>query len=90
MTKSKDPMFTVSDIVKRAKMALGFKADKELADYLGVDRSAQGGWLPPRLRQRITLHFEHNPAASWNRSGNRIPKKSHFLIRTPLPGLLFY
>ena len=45
MTKSKDPMFTVSDIVKRAKMALGFKADKELADYLGVSRSTLCNWI---------------------------------------------
>ncbi|WP_297273820.1 helix-turn-helix domain-containing protein [uncultured Bacteroides sp.] len=45
MTKSKDPMFTVSDIVKRAKLALGFKADKELADYLGVSRSTLCNWI---------------------------------------------
>ncbi len=36
---NKDRLLNVSDIVKRAKIAMGFKTDTELAAFLGISRS---------------------------------------------------
>ena len=39
MEKEKNSLFSVADIVKRAKRVLNFKTDADLAAYLGVSRS---------------------------------------------------
>lgn len=39
-----DTLLNVLDIVRRAKMALGFKTDSDLAAYLGVSRSTLSNW----------------------------------------------
>ena len=39
-----DTLLNVSDIVKRAKLAMNFKTDTELAAYLGVTRSTLSNW----------------------------------------------
>ena len=43
--KAKDQMFNVADIVRRAKLAMGFSRDSELAKYLGVSRSTMSNWM---------------------------------------------
>ncbi len=43
--KNKDEVFNVADIVKRAKLAMGFRRDSELAAYLGVSRSTLSNWV---------------------------------------------
>lgn len=40
----KDKLLNVADIVKRAKSALGFKTDAQLAAYLGISRSTLCNW----------------------------------------------
>lgn len=44
MMKEQDLLFNVSDIVKRAKVAMGFKTDAELASFLGISRSTLSNW----------------------------------------------
>lgn len=44
MENDKDLMFCVADIVKRAKLVKGFKADSELAGFLGISRSTLSNW----------------------------------------------
>ena len=39
-----DKLLNVSDIVKRAKIAMGFKTDTELAAFLGISRSTLCNW----------------------------------------------
>lgn len=39
-----EPLLNVAEIVKRAKLALGFTKDVELAEYLGVSRSTLSNW----------------------------------------------
>ena len=39
-----DTFLDVSGIVKRAKQALNFKKDSELASYLGVSRATLSNW----------------------------------------------
>lgn len=39
-----DTLLNVQEIVKRAKMALNFKTDSELAVYLGISRSTLSNW----------------------------------------------
>ncbi len=52
-------MFCVDEIVKRAKLARGFRTDSQLADYLGVSRSTLCNWIArnsidfPRLLERM-------------------------------------
>lgn len=41
---NKDRLLNVTDIVKRAKTAMGFKTDSELAAYLGISRSTLCNW----------------------------------------------
>ncbi len=41
----KDQVFSVADIVKRAKLVMGFKKDVELANYLGISRSTLSNWV---------------------------------------------
>ncbi|MBC8592743.1 helix-turn-helix domain-containing protein [Oscillospiraceae bacterium N12] len=45
-----DTILDVTGIVKRAKLALGFKNDSELASYLGVSRGTVSNWC---ARNRI-------------------------------------
>ena len=45
MEKEKDLLFSVADIVKRAKRVLNFKTDADLAAYLGVSRSTLSNWV---------------------------------------------
>lgn len=45
MEKDKDLLFNVSDILKRAKLAMGFKTDAELAAFLQVSRSTLSNWV---------------------------------------------
>ena len=45
MEKEKDSLFSVADIVKRAKRVLNFKTDADLAAYLGVSRSTLSNWI---------------------------------------------
>lgn len=42
--KENDLIFNAADIVKRAKLAMGFKADAELAVFLGISRSTLSNW----------------------------------------------
>ncbi|MCD8092689.1 MAG: helix-turn-helix domain-containing protein [Bacteroides sp.] len=44
MENDKDLMFCVADIIKRAKLVKGFKADSELAAFLGISRSTLSNW----------------------------------------------
>ncbi len=39
-----DTLLNVQEIVKRAKMAMNFKTDSELANYLGISRSTLSNW----------------------------------------------
>lgn len=43
-TTRNEAFFKASDIVKRAKSALGFKTDSQLAAYLGISRSTLCNW----------------------------------------------
>ena len=72
--KNKDEVFNVADIVKRAKLAMGFRRDSELAAYLGVSRSTLSNWV---ARNSIdfplvlgccsgTIASASWPAAPWN------------------------
>mgnify|MGYP001400085307 CR=1 FL=1 len=45
MEKEKKSLFSVADIVKRAKRVLNFKTDADLAAYLGVSRSTLSNWI---------------------------------------------
>ena len=45
MEKEKNSLFSVADIVKRAKRVLNFKTDADLAAYLGVSRSTLSNWI---------------------------------------------
>ncbi len=38
------PFFSAAEIVKRAKLAMGFKTDSQLAEYLGISRSTLCNW----------------------------------------------
>lgn len=49
-----DTFLDVTGIVKRAKLALNFKNDSELADYLGVSRATVSNWC---ARNRIDFHL---------------------------------
>ena len=49
-----DTFLDVSGIVKRAKQALNFKKDSELANYLGVSRATLSNWC---ARNRIDFHL---------------------------------
>ena len=49
-----DTFLDVSGIVKRAKQALNFKKDSELASYLGVSRATLSNWC---ARNRIDFHL---------------------------------
>ena len=49
-----DTFLDVSGIVKRAKQALDFKKDSELASYLGVSRATLSNWC---ARNRIDFHL---------------------------------
>ena len=49
-----DTFLDVSGIVKRAKQALNFKKDSELASYLGVSRATVSNWC---ARNRIDFHL---------------------------------
>lgn len=42
--QAQKPFFSATDIVKRAKLVLGFKTDAQLADYLGISRSTLCNW----------------------------------------------
>ncbi|MBP1615135.1 MAG: Bacteriophage repressor helix-turn-helix domain protein [Bacteroidetes bacterium] len=42
--KEKDLLFNASDILRRAKLAMGFKTDAELASFLGVSRPTLSNW----------------------------------------------
>lgn len=44
MEKESDLVLNVLSIVKRAKLAMGFKTDAELANYLGISRSTLSNW----------------------------------------------
>lgn len=41
----KNEVFSVADIVKRAKLVMGFKKDVELANFLGISRSTLSNWV---------------------------------------------
>ena len=41
----KNEVFCVADIVKRAKLVMGFRKDVELAKYLGISRSTLSNWV---------------------------------------------
>lgn len=45
MKEEKDRMFCAADIVKRAKLALDFKTDAQLAQYLGISRPTLSNWI---------------------------------------------
>lgn len=49
-----DTLLDVVGIVKRAKQALNFKNDSELANYLGVSRATVSNWC---ARNRIDFHL---------------------------------
>lgn len=49
-----DTLLDVKGIVKRAKQALGFENDSELADYLEVSRGTVSNWCS---RNRIDFHL---------------------------------
>ena len=49
-----DTFLDVTGIVKRAKQALNFKNDSELASYLGVSRATVSNW---GARNRIDFHL---------------------------------
>ena len=49
-----DTFLDVTGIVKRAKQALNFKNDSELASYLGVSRATVSNWC---ARNRIDFHL---------------------------------
>ena len=54
MEKEKNSLFSVADIVKRAKRVLNFKTDADLAAYLGVTTSEL-------LGEEITPSLEAEP-----------------------------
>ena len=41
----KDKVFSVADIVKRAKLEKDFRTDAQLADFLGISRSTLCNWI---------------------------------------------
>lgn len=53
-TPQGDSPFNVGDIVKRAKRALDFRYDSELAAYLGVSRSTLCNWV---ARNSVDFHL---------------------------------
>lgn len=44
MAKESDLVLNVLEIVKRAKLAMGFKTDAQLAAFLGISRSTLSNW----------------------------------------------
>ena len=42
--RQNEPLLNVTDIVKRAKIALNLQKDSELAEYLGVARGTLSNW----------------------------------------------
>ena len=60
-----DTFLDVSGIVKRAKQALNFKKDSELASYLGVSRATLSNWC---ARNRIDFHLLLNKMRDVDRS----------------------
>ena len=75
-----DTFLDVSGIVKRAKQALNFKKDSELASYLGVSRATLSNWC---ARNRIDFHLLLNKmrpqlAAGWEgypQTSNQVMQK---------------
>ncbi len=69
-------MFSVTDIVNRAKLVKGFKRDSELAAYLGVSRSTLSNWVTrnsidfPLLLGRFA-EVDYN----WLLTGNGSPRR---------------
>ena len=70
--------FDVADIVKRAKLAMGFQRDSELAAYLGVSRSTLSNWVArnstdyPLLLERLA-EVDYN----WLLTGKGSPVPQH-------------
>ena len=58
-----DTFLDVSGIVKRAKQALNFKKDSELASYLGVSR-ATAAQQNERCRPQLAAGWEGYPQTS--------------------------
>ena len=74
----KSQAFSVADIVKRAKLVMGFKKDVELARYLGISRSTLSNWVargsidfPLLLGCKRTSATASWPAGRWNACTNR-------------------
>ena len=71
-----DTFLDVTAIVKRAKQALNFKRDSELADYLGVSRATVSNWCArnridfPLLLDKMGKDIDYN----WLLVGKENPK----------------
>lgn len=74
-------MFSVTDIVNRAKLVRGFKRDSELAAYLGVSRSTLSNWVT-RNSIDFPLLLGHFPDVdyNWLLTGNGQPGAQHDFV----------
>lgn len=73
-----DTLLDVTGIVKRAKQALNYKNDSELAAYLGVSRGTVSNWC---ARNRIDFHLLLSKMSdvdlNWLLVGKGTPKHPH-------------
>ena len=80
-----DTFLDVSGIVKRAKQALNFKKDSELASYLGVSRATLSNWC---ARNRIDFHLLLNKMRdvdlNWLLVGKGTPRHQTKLCKSDL------
>ena len=78
MEKKEDLMFDVTDIVRRAKLALDLKKDNELAQYLGVSRSTLSNWMARNsIDFALLLDRLREVDYNWLLTGKGVPRRSH-------------
>lgn len=81
-----DTFLDVTAIVKRAKQALNFKRDSELADYLGVSRATVSNWCArnridfPLLLDKMGKDIDYN----WLLVGKGNPKHHSIFCNSQL------
>lgn len=80
-----DNMMNVSEIVKRAKQAMDFKTDAELAAYLGISRSTLSNWMARNsIDFPLLLNKLHSVDYNWLLAGKGSPRREVKMCDTDL------
>ena len=84
-----DTFLDVTGIVKRAKQALNFKNDSELAEYLGVSRATVSNWgARNSIDFRLLLDkFGDKVDYNWLLLGKGNPKQQYALGKILIPNI---